>query len=67
MLIDNKNILIEEIKEDLRYCGFVNGSKISVDFETTKEIQNIVGNYKIIPYSAQEKIGAAELANEILA
>lgn len=30
------------------------------------EIQNAIGDYKIIPYSAQNKIGVNELINEIL-
>ena len=53
MLIDNKDILIEEIKEDLRYCGFVKGSKISIDFETTKEIQNIVKLDEVLSYDVE--------------
>ena len=56
MLIDNKDILIEEIKEikeDLRYCGFINGSKISVGFETTKEIQNIVKSDEVLSYDIE--------------
>ncbi len=31
-----------------------------------KEIQDSVGNYKVIPYSAEKKIGISELTNDIL-
>ncbi len=31
-----------------------------------KEIQNVVGDYKVIPYSAEKRTGINELANEIL-
>ncbi|MDP3985907.1 MAG: ribosome biogenesis GTP-binding protein YihA/YsxC [Candidatus Veblenbacteria bacterium] len=34
--------------------------------EQLEHIQSLVGDYKIIPYSAQEKIGVAALAKEIL-
>lgn len=31
-----------------------------------KDIQNSVGDYKIIPYSAEKRIGVTELANEMM-
>jgi GTP-binding protein len=31
-----------------------------------KEIQDVVGDYKVIPFSSQDKIGVSELADEIL-
>jgi GTP-binding protein len=31
-----------------------------------KEIQEVVGDYKVIPYSAEKRIGVNELTNEIL-
>jgi GTP-binding protein EngB required for normal cell division len=40
--------------------------KKSVYAKQLKEIQQEVGDYKLIPYSAEDKIGVTELTNEIL-
>lgn len=53
----NKNIIIVANKADK-----IKKSKYK---NQLKEIQAIIGNYKIIPYSAEKKIGVNELTNEI--
>jgi GTP-binding protein len=54
----NKNVVIVANKIDkIRKSAY----KKQLD-----EIQSVVGDSKIIPYSAEKKIGVSELANEIL-
>jgi GTP-binding protein len=54
----NKNIIIVANKVDK--------IKKSAYKKQLGEIQSAVGNSKIIPYSAEKKIGVSELANEML-
>ena len=55
-----------EKKEIIVVANKIDKIKKSALQKQLKEIQNGIGKYKIIPYSAQEKIGVNELASELL-
>ncbi len=58
--------LTEANKDVVIVANKIDKIKKSSYIKQLKEIQNAIGNYKIIPYSAEKKIGVNELANEIL-
>lgn len=58
--------LFEKGKKIIVVANKVDKIKKSVYKKCLADIQNAMGDYKIIPYSAEKKIGVSELAKEIL-
>lgn len=58
--------LTEQNKEVVIVANKVDKIKKTAYKNQLNELQKVMGDYKIIPYSAEKRIGVSELANEIL-
>jgi GTP-binding protein len=58
--------LTEQNKQIIIVANKVDKIKKSVYKKQLNELQGQIGNYKVIPYSAEKRIGVSELTNEIL-